>query len=419
MLQDAVSPWVLVYFLMVIIFGSFFLVNLALAVLYLQFTKEFSLSPAANSRAASRAASAAATRCNSYAAGKHGQRSQDANQLREHLQRVRQEGFGRTPTGGSQSGSGASEDQCLKQQQECQGYDAHAQQLFQQLVNKPGEQNLGGSVQQPAAAGVRQAPQCGEGSQSEQPGSCLVGLPGSPELHAAVPPKRLPPLIGSPRATKDRVTGEASFACSAGSLPGSMSGSGELHRTTQEASAEQDYVTARVTVSRRSTKTTHWASLETAAGPHPPSEPAVHRSPRAIMKPAQQPQQQLQPVSPPDGSGSSSGSTWQHTRSCLQGCWAPFAGAWALLRRKSRELVKVGPGRQRPQLCLLQLTVVFGPDPDHSLCDLAARWQGGAAYSVMVCMAQVARLISVATACCCMNHTCLCRAAGWRLPAWL
>lgn len=46
------SPWVLVYFVSLVIFGSFFLVNLALAVLYLQFSKEFSLIPgsAANSR---------------------------------------------------------------------------------------------------------------------------------------------------------------------------------------------------------------------------------------------------------------------------------------------------------------------------------------------------------------------------------
>jgi len=40
-----VSPWVLVYFVSLVIFGSFFLVNLALAVLYLQFSKEFSLIP--------------------------------------------------------------------------------------------------------------------------------------------------------------------------------------------------------------------------------------------------------------------------------------------------------------------------------------------------------------------------------------
>lgn len=38
--QEAVSPWSWVYFIFLIMFGSFFIVNLALAVLYLQFTKE-------------------------------------------------------------------------------------------------------------------------------------------------------------------------------------------------------------------------------------------------------------------------------------------------------------------------------------------------------------------------------------------
>ena len=38
-MQDAVSPWVWIYFVALILFGSFFIVNLALAVLYLQFMK--------------------------------------------------------------------------------------------------------------------------------------------------------------------------------------------------------------------------------------------------------------------------------------------------------------------------------------------------------------------------------------------
>lgn len=38
--QEAVSPWVWIYFVLLVIFGSFFVVNLALAVLYLQFTKD-------------------------------------------------------------------------------------------------------------------------------------------------------------------------------------------------------------------------------------------------------------------------------------------------------------------------------------------------------------------------------------------
>ena len=40
MCQDAVNPWVWIYFVAMIIFGSFFAVNLALAVLYLFFTEE-------------------------------------------------------------------------------------------------------------------------------------------------------------------------------------------------------------------------------------------------------------------------------------------------------------------------------------------------------------------------------------------
>lgn len=38
--MQGVSPWVWLYFLPLVAFGSFFLVNLALAVLYLQFTKD-------------------------------------------------------------------------------------------------------------------------------------------------------------------------------------------------------------------------------------------------------------------------------------------------------------------------------------------------------------------------------------------
>jgi hypothetical protein len=38
--QQAVSPWTWVYFVLLVIFGSFFVINLALAVLYLQFTKD-------------------------------------------------------------------------------------------------------------------------------------------------------------------------------------------------------------------------------------------------------------------------------------------------------------------------------------------------------------------------------------------
>ena len=38
-LQDAVSPFCWTYFVVLVIFGSFFAVNLALAVLYLHFVK--------------------------------------------------------------------------------------------------------------------------------------------------------------------------------------------------------------------------------------------------------------------------------------------------------------------------------------------------------------------------------------------
>lgn len=38
-MQDAVNEWVWIYFVVLIVLGSFFAVNLALAVLYLQFTE--------------------------------------------------------------------------------------------------------------------------------------------------------------------------------------------------------------------------------------------------------------------------------------------------------------------------------------------------------------------------------------------
>lgn len=333
LLQDAVSTWVLVYFLLLIIFGSFFLVNLALAVLYLQFTKEFSLTPAA-SQATSRAASTAATRCNSYAAAKPGPRMQ---QLQEGLQRAWPQGEEERVWPGSLSGSGVLADQCPKQQQECGGHGAYAHRSHHQQGIELGPTSAGG-VQQHSA--VRQAPQCEEGLGEHLGPSCdSVRVPGGLEqLPAAVPPKRLPPLAGSTRVTQ--VTGEVSFACDAGSLPGSWSGSGEGLRTTQDSTAEQDFVTARVIVSRRtnSTKTAHWASLEQPHAPalhHPSREAALHHTPRAIIKPAQQ-QQQQQPVGPADSTG-----RWQHLFSCLQGCWAPFNNGWGLLRQMCRQLVKV------------------------------------------------------------------------------
>jgi hypothetical protein len=241
---------------------------------------------------------------------------------------------------GSQSGRGGSEDQCPKQQQAYDMQGAHAHQ-FQQQANVAmgltasaagGGQHMGQHSQHSAA--VRQAPQCDEGVGEVL--ACSQGsLPCGLELPAAAPPKRLPPLQGSPRATKDRVTGEVSFACDAGGLPGSWSGSGGSPRMTKEGAAEQDFVTARVIVSRRtnSTKTARWASLEQphAAVPHPHEEPAHRSAPRAAIK-----QQQQQPMEPSDSSGS-----WQHLHRCMWSCGAPLVKGWGLLRQKCRELIKV------------------------------------------------------------------------------
>lgn len=184
------------------------------------------------------------------------------------------------------------------------------------------------------SAAIRQVPQgddAGEGL-----GSCQGSLPGGLELPAAAPPKRLPPLPGSLRVTKDRVTGEVSFACDDGSLPGSWSGSGGSPNIAKESAAEQDLVTARVIVSRRTnSKAARWASLEQphAAVLHPPEEPAHLSAPRAAIKPFQQ---QQQPVELSDSSGSR-----QHLHSCMRGCLAPFVNGWGLLRQNCRELVKV------------------------------------------------------------------------------
>jgi hypothetical protein len=360
LLQDAVSTWVLVYFLLMIIFGSFFLVNLALAVLYLQFTKEFSLTPAASratSRAISKAASSAATRTNSYAAGKPGQRLhlQDAQQLQQRLQRAwLQEEEQQEVCAATQSGSGGSEDQCPQQQQAYGMQGAHAHQFQQQAGNEVGLTSLSAGGGQHMAqhsqqsAAIRQVLQCDEGA-GEVLGSCQGSLPGGLELPAAASPKRLPPLPGSPRVTKDRVTGEVSFACDAGSLPGSWSGSGGSPHINKEGAAEQDFVTARVIVSRRTnSKMASWASLEQPhpAVPHPPEEPAHRRVPRAAIKPLQHRQQQQQPVEPSNSTGG-----WQHLRTCMWGCSAPFVEGWGLLRQKCRELIKVSSHRQPMDSC--------------------------------------------------------------------
>ena len=65
--QQAVSPWVWLYFVPLVAFGAFFLVNLALAVLYLQFAKDTQQAPAgaAAPPAADSAKGAAAAGCGS------------------------------------------------------------------------------------------------------------------------------------------------------------------------------------------------------------------------------------------------------------------------------------------------------------------------------------------------------------------
>lgn len=122
-MQDALSPWVLVYFVLLIVFGSFFLVNLALAVLYLQFTKEFSVSPAA-----SRAASAAVSRCGSFAGGRLRVQLPVGTQVQEHVQRRR-----KSTVSGDVPGCG---DEQQQQQQQCQGEISlpQHQQSFEELL---------------------------------------------------------------------------------------------------------------------------------------------------------------------------------------------------------------------------------------------------------------------------------------------
>lgn len=145
LLQDAVSGWVLVYFLLLITFGSFFLINLALAVLYLQFTKEFSMAPPskAASRAASMTAGKASSRAVSIGAGASTEvlnPQSNARQLQQHVQTALK---GRSEEGCS---SAARERRASHQQQVYRQHPPHITQVTQQ-------QGAGTGITAAAAAG--------------------------------------------------------------------------------------------------------------------------------------------------------------------------------------------------------------------------------------------------------------------------
>lgn len=354
LLQDAVSPWVLVYFLLLIIFDSFFLVNLALAVLYLQFTKEFSVSAAnkATSRTLSMTLGKAVSRAVSTAVSAAASLAGDMLSPRALTPdtKVHTQGAARKGQQGL-SANDAVVDQCLQTRQQAHGGQLDKQEQQELLVAKSlaaedsesmlldPQPVLWGSQQKP---GPRHKAQCTDDSE-ELPGT-LKSVSGMSDLPAS--PKRLPQLPGG--GSWKRITGAAS---SFGSLPDSTSGSGQTG-TSAEGAAEQDYVSAQVIVSRRtnSKKAAHWASAD-AAGVEPPAQKAQERwaelsprkaelSPRTILKhPIKQPEQPVQPAR--QAAPLSPSSSFQCRDSCLEGCWQPFADGWEWLRQRCRDLVKV------------------------------------------------------------------------------
>jgi hypothetical protein len=351
LLQDAVSPWVLVYFLLLIIFGSFFLVNLALAVLYLQFTKEFSVSAA--SKAASKTLSMKVGKAISRAVSAAASLASDmlsprvlTSDTKGHTQGAAAEG---------QQGmavNNAVVDQCLQTQHVHVGQlDKQEKQQQELLVANSSAEHSEDMLLEPQlvlwgnqpTSGPRQVAQCTD--DSEQPAGTWQSLPGMSDLPAS--PKRLPLLPGG-GSWKGFDGEQLAAASSFGSLPGSTSGSGRPG-TSAEGAAEQDYVSAQVIVSRRtnSKKAAHWASAE-AAAVEPTAQKAQERwaelsprkaelSPRTILK-----HPVKQPVQPAHQAASlSPSSSLQRMESCLEVCCQPFADGWEWLRQRCRDLIKV------------------------------------------------------------------------------
>lgn len=319
-LQDAVSPWVLVYFVLLIVFGSFFLVNLALAVLYLQFTKEFSVTPAA-SRTVSTAASAAASR-NAHLAD-----TKELQQTGRDWQPIRS---------GSSSRAGAS---CLQQPvQPNQDPTARLPQvdgmqiIGNQAVSQMAETQQQPQWQQQEQAGLRQPPRCSD-ADGELPGACQ-DLPAGPN--------RLPPL--SSNITWGCFAPEtAAVGCDVGMLQGSVSGSGSAQSPAENA-AEQDFVTAKVIISRRtgSGKALPAGHKQHAAEGHP-GRAAAQQSPRTILKHSKVEQQQQQPAPQQPAVRAQQRSHWQlKLLASLHRCLKPFAAAGLALSQRCRALLKVG-----------------------------------------------------------------------------
>lgn len=297
------SPWVLVYFLLLIIFASFFLVNLALAVLYLQFTKEFSLSPAASRAASRRSSRAVSSRCNSFAAGRLNfllQQGGAGNVKQERAQHGAQDGSaGVMSMNGTGSGTNRTHEQQERQQQRAQ-------------------------QQQVSGASVWQGKQSHEQRCEEQlPGNC-----GGPEtedeaagcVQLAAKPQTLPPV----RVTWNSLSGSKGEASADG------------------ADSEPEHATARVTIRQPVTASKGKPGASTEQGSVVGTANSPQQSPRAILKhgpPSQQPGR-LQELGSSNGSASSS---WLLcVRQQLRRCCGLFMTAWELLRRKCRNLIKVG-----------------------------------------------------------------------------
>jgi len=291
------------------------------------------VSPAA-SRAVSSAASAAASRCSSFKAGRTSRNAHlaDTKELQQHVQPT---GCGWQPIGsGSGSRDGAS---CLQQpvQRPNQEPAAHLPQIESMPIT--GEQvvsQVAETQQQPQRqqeqAGLRQPPRCSD-ADGELPWSCQ-DLPSGPN--------RLPPLSSS--ITWGCLASEAAaVGCDAGKLQGSLSGSGPA-RSPAEDAAEQDFVTAKVIISRRtgSGKAPPAVHKQHATDGHPGTA-AAQQSPRTILRHSKVEQQQ-QPAAQQPAVHVQQRSHWQLKLPVpVQRCLKPFAAAGQVLSQRCRALLKV------------------------------------------------------------------------------
>jgi hypothetical protein len=203
-------------------------------------------------------------------------------QLQEHVQRAWQEKQQQQDeTSGT---SNVSEGQCPQQSQ---GYKRHTAQ--QQDASADG--NPAGSTQDDGQHNEQQHT-AGDTGDLEIPGSCQNPGDGTPSA-ILTPRRHLPPLPGS--VTWGRLTGEQAEVPCPGSLPGSLSSSG-AGGTAAAGEDEQECVTARVIISRRTTgtKSAHWGSQEALGRPQASNKVAAQPSGRTILKRGSEPQQQQQ-----------------------------------------------------------------------------------------------------------------------------